>query len=466
MKKFLGEDFLLPNETAQILFDNYAKDAPIYDFHCHISPREICEDRHYSTITEVWLGGDHYKWRLMRACGVDEKFITGNAGDREKFRSWAECLSRAPGNPLYHWSHLELKRYFGFDGVLSAETADEVFDLCNKRLADPDMGVRGIIARSNVKVICTTDDPIDSLDHHFVIAADENFSTAVYPTWRPDKSVNIDKGGFAEYIAVLGDTEDTTINSTEDLFSVLTARMDHFATLGCRAADHGLDYVPYVPATSDEVDRIFADALAGKPISKTDADKYKTALLVFFAAEYHRRGWVMQLHYGAIRNANPVMFRALGPDSGFDSISTDTCINELAKLLGQLEKDGHLPGTIIYPLNGADNAAVAALCGCFPETGKRTRVQLGSAWWFCDTRSGMETQLTSLAELNALGNFVGMLTDSRSFLSYTRHEYFRRILCGLIGRWVENGELPNDIPLLGGLIRDISCNNAERFFGF
>ncbi len=462
--KFMSEDFLLSNETAKRIYHNYAEKMPIVDYHCHISPQEIAENKKFDNITQIWLGGDHYKWRQIRSNGICENEITGDADDRVKFQRFAEMLPRAIGNPLYHWTHLELKRYFGYDGVLNGETAEEVWNLCNKKLKDDSMSVCSIINNSNVAMIGTTDDPIDNLEWHIKIRESGCCNAAVVPSFRPDKAVNIEKEGFVEYIGKLSDVSGVEIKSADDVKKALSARLDFFCENGCRATDHGLDYVVYSPASDDEIEDIFKAAMAGKNISQEDADKYKTAILLHLGREYSKRGIVMQLHYGAQRNTNTDMFNKLGPDTGFDCISVRDCGFEITGFLNALQKDGLLPKTILYSLNPSDNAMLGTIIGCFQGSEVAGKIQHGSAWWFNDNKTGMQEQMTTLANLSLLGNFIGMLTDSRSFLSYTRHEYFRRILCDLIGTWVENGEYPNDDAQLGKLVQDICYYNAERYF--
>lgn len=466
MKQFMDKDFLLSNETAKTLYHDYAAKMPIIDYHCHINPAEIAENRQFKNITEVWLGGDHYKWRAMRSNGVDEKYITGDATDREKFQKWAETLPKAIGNPLYHWTHLELRKYFGYEGVLNGDTAEEVWNLCNEKLQSGKLNVRDIIAMSDVKVICTTDDPVDNLEYHKQIAADSTCSVKVLPAWRPDKAINIEKETFAAYIRHLAEVSEIAITNLESLFVALNLRLDFFHDMGCRASDHGLDYVLYNAASAEEVDAIFQKALAGETVSYDEMEKYKTALLVFLGEAYAKRGWVMQLHYGAIRDNNKAMFAKLGPDTGFDCINTRNCAEGTAAFLNALQAKGQLPKTIIYSLNPNDNASIGTILGCFQGSEVAGKIQQGSAWWFNDTKQGMIDQMTSLANLSVLGNFVGMLTDSRSFLSYTRHDYFRRILCNLLGTWVENGEYPADMTSLGQMAQDISFNNTNKYFGF
>lgn len=466
MKQFMDKDFLLSNETAKTLYHDYAAKMPIIDYHCHINPAEIAENRQFKNITEVWLGGDHYKWRAMRSNGIDEKYITGDATDREKFQKWAETLPKAIGNPLYHWTHLELRKYFGYEGVLNGETAEEVWNLCNEKLQSGKLNVRDIIDMSDVKVICTTDDPVDNLEYHKQIAADSTCNVKVLPAWRPDKAINIEKETFVAYIRHLAEVSEIAITNLESLFVALNLRLDFFHDMGCRASDHGLDYVLYNAASAEEVDAIFQKALAGETVSYDEMEKYKTALLVFLGEAYAKRGWVMQLHYGAIRDNNKAMFAKLGPDTGFDCINTRNCAEGTAAFLNALQAKGQLPKTIIYSLNPNDNASIGTILGCFQGTEVAGKIQQGSAWWFNDTKQGMIDQMTSLANLSVLGNFVGMLTDSRSFLSYTRHDYFRRILCNLIGTWVENGEYPADMTTLGQMAQDISFNNTNKYFGF
>lgn len=467
MKAFMDKDFLLETETARKLFHEYAEDTPILDYHCHINPKEIAEDRRFENITQVWLGGDHYKWRYMRSCGVEEKYVTGDASDYEKFCKWAECLGKAIGNPLFPWSHLELQRYFGYTGVLNKHTADEVWNLCNEKLAQPSMSARSLIRQSNVTLICTTDDPIDSLEWHKKIAEDSSFDVKVLPAWRPDKAMNIEKPDYLNYLdqlaAVTGVAE---INSFAALKDALKERMAFFASMGCNVSDHGLEYVMYCPADEDEVEAIFLKRLNRIVLSKEEEMKFKTAFMLFAGREYHRLDWAMQLHYGCKRDNNTRMYEAIGPDTGYDCINNSAPSSQMADLLNALSKTDQLPRTVLYSLNPNDNQAIVSLIGCFQDSTAVAKLQHGSAWWFNDHKTGMEEQLTSLANLGNLSGFIGMLTDSRSFLSYTRHEYFRRILCNLIGGWVENGEFPADFETLSEIVRDISYDNAKRYFKF
>ena len=466
MKRFMDSEFLLNTETASKLFNDYAKAAPIIDYHCHIDPKEIAQNRHFENITQVWLGGDHYKWRFMRSCGIEEKYITGDAPDKEKFMKWAECLGKAIGNPLYHWSHLELQRYFGFDKPLSEKTAEEAWNTCNEVLNRPDMGAKDIIKKSNVTLICTTDDPIDPLNYHEQISKDETFDVKVLPAWRPDRAMNIEKPDFADYIKKLSEVSAVDIESFSDLVRALKVRMDYFAQRGCLVSDHGLEYVMYAPASDEEIEKIFKMRMSGGQIKREDEIKYKYAFMQAMAGEYRDRNWVMQLHYGCKRDNNRIRFKDLGPDTGFDCINDHTPSGQLSDFLNAIEEKGGLPKTILYSLNPADNAAIGTILGCFQDSTAVAKIQQGSAWWFNDHKNGMYDQLKSLAALGNLSGFVGMLTDSRSFLSYTRHEYFRRILCNMLGDIVENGEFAPDYDILGQIVKDICYNNCVNYFGF
>lgn len=466
MKPFMDENFLLSNDTAKTLFHDVAAKTPILDYHCHINPKEIAEDRQFENITQVWLGGDHYKWRFMRSCGVDEHFITGDAPDKEKFFKWAECLGKAIGNPLFHWSHLELQRYFGYHGVLNKNTAEEVWNLCNAKLADKSMSVRNLIRQSNVTLICTTDDPVDSLEWHKKIAEDPSFEVQVLPAWRPDKAMNIEKPDYLDYLDKLAAVSGVKITSFASLKEALKNRMEFFASMGCSVSDHALEYVMYVPADDAQLERIFESRLKGNGISKDEELKFKTAFMLFVGREYNRLNWAMQLHYGCKRDNNTLMFDRLGPDTGYDCINNYAPSAQMADFLNALIKTNELPRTIIYSLNPNDNQAIGTILGCFQDSTAVAKIQQGSAWWFNDHKTGMQDQMISLANLGNLSGFVGMLTDSRSFLSYTRHEYFRRILCNLIGSWVENGEFPDDPETLKEIVADISYYNAVRYFGF
>ena len=465
MKKFLDEDFLLDTETAKKLYHEFAEAMPILDYHCHINPQEIYEDRKFDNITQVWLGGDHYKWRQMRSNGVEERYITGDATDREKFQKWAETLEMAIGNPLYHWSHLELKRFFGYEGYLSGENAEEVWNLCNEKLQGG-LSARKMIEMSNVTLICTTDDPVDSLEWHKKIAEDESFSVQVLPAWRPDKAMNLEKPDYLDYLDKLSEVSGVKVNSFAALVEALSKRMDFFASCGCSVSDHGLEYVMYAPASGEEVEAVFAKRLSGGAVTKEEEKIFKTAFMIALGKEYHKKNWVMQLHYGVKRDNNGKIFGELGPDAGIDSINNFAPSSEMADYLNALAKTDELPKTILYSLNPVDNAAIGTIIGCFQDSSAIGKIQQGSAWWLNDHKTGMRDQMTSLASLGLLGNFIGMLTDSRSFLSYTRHEYFRRIMCALIGGWVENGEYPADYKVLERIVKGISYKNAVRYFGF
>ncbi|MDD6074917.1 MAG: glucuronate isomerase [Clostridium sp.] len=468
MKAFMDKDFLLSTETAKKLYNNYAdmKKIPVLDYHCHINPQEICEDRQFDNIAQVWLGGDHYKWRQMRTNGVDEKYITGDASDREKFQKWAETLPKLIGNPLYHWSHLELRYYFGYEGNLNGDTAQEVWDLCNAKLRSPEFSVRNLIKMSNVTLVCTTDDPVDTLEYHQKLKADDSFDVQVLPAWRPDKAMNIEKPEFTAYIEKLSEVSGVKVADLESLHAALEKRLDYFAANGCSVSDHGLEYVMYAPASDETIDGILKKRLAGETLTAEECKQYKTAYMLFLARQYSKRNWVMQLHYGCKRDNNAFMYKKLGPDTGYDCINNYAPAAELADFLNELSATDEIPKTIIYSLNPNDDATIGTIIGCFQGGGVKNKIQQGSAWWFNDHFTGMTNQMKSLANLSALGNFVGMLTDSRSFLSYTRHDYFRRILCELVGNWVENGESPDDEKLLAEIIKGISYNNAVEYFGF
>lgn len=465
MRPFLDEDFLLTSDTARYLYHQVAERLPILDYHCHVSPREIAEDRIFHNLTQLWLEGDHYKWRLMRANGVDERYITGDAGDYEKFEAWAGAVEQAVGNPLYHWSHLELRRYFGYTGHLTAANARQVWEHCSAVIGGG-LSVREILRKSNVTLLCTTDDPADTLEWHQRLAADHTLETKVLPAFRPDKAVNVEKEDFPDYLARLSAAAGVDINGWGSLLAALDNRMDFFAQHGCKVSDHGLDNLRYAPARPEELDGVVRRRLAGETVTEEEVRQYKWALLTHLARGYAKRDWAMQLHFAAQRDNNHRMHRLLGPDTGYDSIGPGVNLPALVAFLDGLDETGELPRTILYSLEPSDNAALVALMGCFQGPGTAGRLQHGSAWWFNDHKPGMEAQLTTLAAGGLLGNFIGMLTDSRSFLSYTRHEYFRRILCNLIGRWVEDGEFPDDPAALERLVAGISYRNSIHYFGF
>ena len=465
MKAFMDENFLLTNETAVKLYHNEAKDMPIYDYHCHLSPKEIWEDKKYKNITEVWLYGDHYKWRAMRSKGIDEAYITGDADDYEKFKAWARTMPYAIGNPLYHWTHLELRRYFGIDALLNEENADTIWEEANAKLCGDGFSARDLIKKSNVKLICTTDDPTDSLDYHRKIRESGELEAKVLPTFRPDKGVEIRKEGFQDWVKKLAEVCQKSIHTYNDFLAALEERVHLFHSEGCRLSDHAFDYVPYNEASYEEVAEIFASALKNEEIGLAEEEKYKTYTLRFCGRLYAKLGWTMQLHIGAMRNNNRRMFDKLGPDTGFDSINDYSIAYPLSRLMDSLDREDTLPKTILYTLNPKDNYVLGTMLGNFQGGGVPGKIQFGSAWWFNDQKDGMIEQMKALANLGLLSRFVGMLTDSRSFLSYPRHEYFRRILCNLIGEWVENGEFPNDMKLLGTIVRGISFDNAKAYFG-
>lgn len=470
MHAFMDRDFLLDTETSKWLYHDCAERLPIIDYHCHLSPREIAENQRYSNITEVWLYGDHYKWRAMRNCGVDEKHITGEGSDYEKFRAYCGVMPLLAGNPLYHWSHMELRQYFDCDLILCPENCDAIWKLTAARLAEPDMGARDLIARSGVRLLCTTDDPADSLEYHRQIR-ESGYGVSVLPAFRPDKGMQIERHGIADYMKRLGESTSVKIVDCETLFRAYTVALDRFAENGCRTADHGMDNgISYARPDSYHAENIFRKAMEsdGAGITEEEAALWKTHLLRFFGKYYRAHGWVMQLHYGVLRNPNRRMFTRLGADSGFDMINGRACADQIAALLDYLETQDALPRTVLYPINPADNAAVGTLCGSFCRgdgSGMPTVVQ-GSAWWFNDNIDGMRAQLASYANLAALGEFPGMLTDSRSFLSYPRHAYFRRIFCGFLGRLVEEGQYPDHHATLERLVRRVCFENTNRLFGF
>ena len=465
MKAFLDDDFLLTTPTARRLYQ-VARSMPILDYHCHLDPKEIAQDRRFENITQVWLGGDHYKWRLMRANGVDEAYITGDAPDREKFQKWAETLELAIGNPLYHWSHLELRRYFGYEGVLNGDTAQEVWELCNQKLQEPGMSARSLIANSGVTLVCTTDDPADSLEWHQQLAQDSSFPVKVLPAWRPDAAMGLERPEYLDYLQRLGQAAGVEIRTYGDLKKALLSRMAFFDKMSCRASDHALTVAVCQPASEEELERVFQKRLEGEPLTQEELAAFQTGFLRFVAGEYKRLGWVMQLHYGCRRNNNTCMFHKLGRDTGYDAVLQGTPSLEVAAFLDLLASQDALPRMVLYSLNPNDDEGLNSVIGCFQDGTPLGRIQQGSAWWFNDHKAGMVKQLTAFANGGLLGNFIGMLTDSRSFLSYPRHEYFRRILCELLGAWVENGEYPADWKALEKMVRGVCYNNAVEFFGF
>ena len=462
MKTFMDKDFVLKNQTAVTLYENYAKDMPIFDFHCHLPVEEIYNDRKFGSITECWLGGDHYKWRLMREMGIDESYMTGDKDDYEKFLKYAEVIPYAIGNPILHWTHMELKRYFGIDEVLSPKTAKEIFDKCNEKLQM--LTARKMITMSGVKKLFTTDDPIDDLHYHKLLKDDKTFDVEVYPAFRPDKAINIELPTYVPYIGKLAEAAGTKINGIDSLCDALTARIEYFDSVGCVCSDHALDVVMFMPADRDTVDGIVKKALAGENLTREEIEQYKGYILVHLGKQYARLHWVQQYHIGALRNNSRRYMSMLGPDTGFDAIEDQTFAKKLALLLDTLDSTDELPKTILYCLNPRDNEVLAAMINCFQHAGVVGKMQFGSAWWFNDQKDGMERQLMALSQLGLVSKFVGMLTDSRSFLSYTRHDYFRRILCNMFGTLIEEGEYPDDVEFAGQIVKDICYNNAVNYF--
>ena len=475
MKPFMDENFLLETETARHLYHDYGAKLPLADYHCHLNPREIYEDRRFENLTEVWLGGtdaqgnvagDHYKWRLLRANGVPEEYVTGNQDPYQRFLKFAETLEMAIGNPMYHWCHLELQQFFGVTEPLTTESAPRIWRKCNNLLQnDPTMTARGLIRKANVAFIGTTDDPIDSLQWHAKIAADETFDVKVCPSFRPDKAMNIDKPGFCDYMTALAQTVDKTkLATAQEVCDALVNRVEYFYQHGCRASDHGFESVPFCRISMEEANAIYQKALAGQALTDREVAGYQTTLMLALGKAYHRLGIAMQLHYSCLRNTNLKKFRTLGADTGYDAIAQNICGNNIAALLSALDENDQCPKTILYSLNPADNQQLGTLIGGFQDGITPGKIQHGSAWWFNDHKTGMIDQMVSLGNLGLLGNFIGMLTDSRSFLSYARHDYFRRILCNLVGTWVENGEYPNLEASLKKIIEGICYFNAKKYF--
>lgn len=469
MKNFIHEDFLLQTETARNLFHNHAEVLPIIDYHCHLNPKEIADDHQFKSITELWLGGDHYKWRLLRANGVNEKYITGDATDWDKFEKWAETIPYTMRNPMYHWTHLELKRVFNIDNLLNTESAREIYDMANEMLRKPEYSSRGLMKRFGVEVVCTTDDPLDSLEYHKQIKASE-FEIKVLPTWRPDKSMAVENGeNFRKYIDSLSEVSDININSFDDYLTAITKRHDYFKENGCRLADHGIDNFYSEPYSDGEINQVF-DKVYNKKEKLTDEEvlKFKSKMLHENALLNHSKGWVQQFHYGAIRNNNSRMFKLIGPDAGYDSIN-DVCnvARSMSRFFDVLESKNKLAKSIIYNLNPRDNYLIASMIANFQDGTVPGKIQFGSGWWFLDQKDGMEYQMNVLSTQGLLSRFVGMLTDSRSFVSYPRHEYFRRILCNLIGNDVEKGLIPSsEIDFLGKMVEGICYYNAKEYFNF
>ena len=467
MKTFIHDDFLLENDYARTLYHDYAEQMPIIDYHNHLSPQMIAEDYQFGTITELWLGGDHYKWRALRANGVAEEFITGNAPDREKFRAWARTLPKTMRNPLYHWTQLELKRYFGIDDLLCEENADEIYDKCNAMLAKPEFSVKNLLLKMGVEALCTTDDPIDSLEYHKQIA-ESGFAVKVLPTWRPDKLLNTsDTAAFNAYVDALAEVSGVAITDFDSLVEALRLRQKFFAECGCRLSDHGVSYVPNVEFNEKSVARMFKILRSGEDLNDLESESLRGGILHKLLSLNAEMGWSQQLHIGAIRNNNLRLFRSYGPDAGCDSIADGNVAEGLSRILGRLDEAGMLTRTILYNLNPKDSEVLATMAYNFNDGSEEGEMQYGAAWWFLDQMDGMIKQLNAISSLGLLSQFVGMLTDSRSFVSYPRHEYFRRILCNLIGQDVERGALPaSQMEYIGKMVADISYNNAKRYFGF
>lgn len=471
MKEFMDQDFLLKSEAAKKLYHEHAAKMPIIDYHCHLIPKMVADDHKFSSITEIWLGGDHYKWRAMRSNGVEEKYCTGkDTSDWEKFQKWAETVPYTFRNPLYHWTHLELKTAFGIDKLLNPETAKEIFDECNDKLRnDPNMTARGLMRRYNVETVCTTDDPADTLEYHKQVK-ESGFEVKMLPTWRPDKAMAVDKPEeYREYIAKLGAVADIEIRNFNDLVAALQKRHDFFEEMGCRLSDHGIEEFYAEEYTQSEIDSIFAKIIGGGTLTSEEVEKFKSAMMIVFGEMDYESGWTQQFHYGAIRDNNSKMFKLLGPDTGFDSIGEFNTAKKCAKYLDKLNSRGKLAKTILYNLNPCANEVMATMLGNFQDGSVAGKIQLGSGWWFLDQKDGMQKQMNALSLLGLLSRFVGMLTDSRSFLSYPRHEYFRRTLCNLVGTDIENGEIPYtgyEEKRVNQMIEDICYNNAKNYFKF
>ena len=465
MKEFMDNDFLLKTDTAKKLYHEYAENMPIFDYHCHLIPSQIAEDKRFTTISDAWLGGDHYKWRQIRTAGFDENLITGDADPFDKFMAWAETMESLVGNPLYHWTHLELQRYFGIYDILNRKNARKIYDEANRKFKeDPELSVFGIMKKFNVYAVGTTDDPADDLKYHKIIKDEGRCPAKVIPSYRPDKALNIEKPDFKEYVEKLAKVSGIEIKSASDLIKALENRLDFFVEMGCRASDHALVTCPHTFWSEAAVNSVFEKKMSGSDVSAEEADAWRTYVLSALARAYSKRGVAMQLHFASIRDNNPGMFRKLGPDTGYDASHDKELASGVSAFMGALSETNEIPKTIFYSLNPKDYYTLGTLMGCYQGGGIRGKIQLGSAWWFCDHKDGMEEQMKVLANLGQLPAFIGMLTDSRSFLSYSRHEYFRRILCNILGTWVEDGEVPNDEEMLSRIVKDICFNNAQRYF--
>jgi glucuronate isomerase len=466
MKKFLDENFLLSNKTSQQLYHEFAAKMPIIDYHCHLPPEQIANDINFENLTQVWLYGDHYKWRAMRANGIDESYCTGNKPDFEKFKKWAETVPYTLRNPLFHWAHLELQRYFGVYELLNGDTEKKIYEKCSAQLQTPEYSVRNLLRKMNVKVVCTTDDPIDSLVYHQKIK-DDGFEIKILPAFRPDRAMNVDDAvAFNEYLSKLEAISNTSIATYNDYIDALKSRHDFFATMGCSVSDHGLEQIYAENYSQQEIESIFSKIRSGKELTREESLKFKSAMLEVFAAWDSEKGWVQQYHLGALRNNNSRLMKQVGADAGVDSIGDFSQAAGLSKFFDRLNANNQLTKTILYNLNPADNEVIATMAGNFNDGSVAGKIQFGSAWWFLDQKDGMIKQINALSNMGLLSRFVGMLTDSRSFLSYPRHEYFRRILCELFGSDIENGELQNDIQWTGKIIQDICYNNASNYFNW
>ncbi|MEA5428564.1 glucuronate isomerase [Arcicella lustrica] len=465
-KTFLDEDFLLQTATASKLYHEFAKEMPIIDYHNHLPPDQIAQNKSFGNLSQIWLYGDHYKWRAMRANGINESYCTGDKSDYEKFEKWAETVPYTMRNPLYHWTHLELQRYFDVHEILNPSSARKIFDECSEKLQSPEYAVRGLLSKMNVKVACTTDDPLDSLEYHQAIKEDGTLDTKVLPTFRPDRFILIDNPNYASFIEKLGVLVNTEISSFEALVSALKTRAEFFASMGGRLADHGLEQIYAADFTEEDANKVLKKKIAGESISAEESLLFKSAILHQLGVIYHGLGWTQQFHLGALRNNNTRAMRLLGPDTGWDSIGDFSQAASLSKFLGRLDEYDQLAQTIIYNLNPRDNELMATMIGNFNDGSVAGKIQFGSGWWFLDQKDGMERQMNALSNMGLLSRFVGMLTDSRSFLSFPRHEYFRRILCNLLGNEIENGELPNDIEWIGKMVQNICYNNAKEYFKF
>jgi len=465
MTNFIEEDFLLENSFAKELYERYAKDMPIIDYHCHLPVQDIAEDRQFKNLTEIWIAGDHYKWRAMRALGIEEKYITGNSSDEEKFQKWAETIPYTMRNPLYHWTHLELQRYFGITDLLTEKNAKKIYNQCNSLLATQAYSTRNLLKKMNVKVVCTTDDPADDLKHHKKIAED-GFEVKVLPTFRPDGLLNIDSDDFVAYLKRIGNQTKVDIKDFDSLIKAVASRIDYFHQHGCRLSDHGLERMLAEDFSKSEIDNLLKKKLSGENLTAKESEKYQSALLLKLGSLYAEKNWTMQLHLGPVRDTNSKLLNQIGKDAGVDSIGDLNQAKPLAKFLDTLNKNGDLPKTILYNVNPSDNEVMATMAGNFMSDSRKGKIQHGSAWWFLDQKDGMEKQLNSLSNMGLISCFVGMLTDSRSFLSVPRHEYFRRVLCNLFGKDIENKELPEDIEWIGKIIQDICYYNAESYFEF